>query len=88
MYLRELRGVREAGVAIDDEEYLQGVRAVAAPIFDGRGEVAAAICVVGPSARLPHDVVERLADRTRELAGGVSARLGGLPQGEPVGATR
>ncbi len=75
-YERELRRVRQAGVALDDEEYLEGVRAAAAPIFDARGRVAAGLLVVGPSARLPHRRLRRLAARARDLATEVSARLG------------
>jgi len=82
-YFRELGLVRELGVAFDDEEYLQGVRAVAAPIFGARHEVAAALCVVGPSARLGREEMGRVADQMRGLANTVSARLGGEGPREP-----
>ncbi len=83
-YEAELRRVRQAGVAVDDEEYLEGVRAVAAPILDGRGRVAAGLLVVGPRSRLPRGRLRRLAVRTRELAAQVSARLGGGAAEEAV----
>ena len=82
-YLRELGRVRGEGVAFDDEEYLQGVRAVAAPIFGARYEVAAALCVVGPSARLAAEEMGHVADQMRDLAHAVSARLGGIQPREP-----
>lgn len=76
-YVRELRRVRETRVSFDGEEYLEGVRGVAAPIFDERGNVAAAVCVVGPSARLsPQDLI-RIGERAREVVRASSTRLGG-----------
>ena len=36
-YLEELRKVRKHGYAVDDEEYLPGVRAVAVNVTGGRG---------------------------------------------------
>jgi len=74
-YREELRRVREAECAFDDEEYLQGVRAAAAPVFGGRAEVAAALCVVGPTARLGRREMRRAGDRVRELARATSTRL-------------
>ena len=76
-YVRELRRVRETRISFDDEEYLEGVRGVAAPIFDARGDVAAAVCVVGPSARLNPRDLARIGERTCEVARSASTRLGG-----------
>lgn len=87
-YLRELRRVRQEGVAFDDEEYLQGVRAVAAPIFGPRREIVGALCLVGPSARLGRSEMERIAEQVRELAQAVSADLGAPRPGEPEVAAR
>lgn len=38
-----LKEVRERGFALNDEEFLTGLRAIAAPIFDNRGNVEGAI---------------------------------------------
>jgi DNA-binding IclR family transcriptional regulator len=76
-YEAELARVRRAGVAFDDEEYLEGVRAVAAPIFDPRGRVVGGLLVVGPRQRLPLARLRRLAASVREVAARTSAALGG-----------
>lgn len=47
----ELEEIRERGVAFDEEERIEGIRCVAAPVMVD-GEVLAAISVSGPSARM------------------------------------
>ena len=54
--LKELRVIRGRGYAIDLEEREPGVCCVAAPIFNHRGEVVAAISVAGPRVRLPREL--------------------------------
>jgi DNA-binding IclR family transcriptional regulator len=44
--MNELERIREQGYAIDDEEYYEGVRCVAAPIRAG-GQVVAAVSITG-----------------------------------------
>lgn len=55
----ELERIREEGIAYDDEERLEGLRCVAAPILDENDEPVGAISVSGPIARFS-------ADRFRE----------------------
>ena len=50
-FLREAARVRKYGFAVDDEENSDGVRCLAAPIFDSRGSVVAAL---GTSSILQH----------------------------------
>jgi DNA-binding IclR family transcriptional regulator len=50
--IEHLASVREQGVAFDLEENVEGVICVAAPIFDQRGRVVAAVSVSGPSIRM------------------------------------
>lgn len=45
--IAELQSVREQGYATSDGELFLGIRAVAAPIFDESGEVAAAVSITG-----------------------------------------
>ncbi len=59
-----LAEVRPCGYFVNDEEYFQGVRAVAAPVFDPLGVVVAAISVRGTSRQIPSS---RLADLGREM---------------------
>ena len=46
LLLEELKRVRDQGYAVDDEEYYEGVRCVAAPVRAG-GEIVAALSVTG-----------------------------------------
>jgi DNA-binding IclR family transcriptional regulator len=48
----ELDEIDSRGVAFDDEERLDGLRSVAAPIRDSDGTVLGAISIAGPSSRV------------------------------------
>lgn len=56
--LKELDQIRERGYAIDDEERVQGMRCVAAPITTSEGKAVAAISVSGPKSRLQGEYLE------------------------------
>ena len=65
----ELGRVREDGVAYDDEEILQGLRCVAAPIVDHRGVLHGSISVSGPVSRMKGSRFrEELSDLVRGAA--------------------
>jgi DNA-binding IclR family transcriptional regulator len=49
---RELTGIREAGIAYNDEESVEGLRAVGVPITRPDGAVLGAFSLSGPSRRL------------------------------------
>jgi DNA-binding IclR family transcriptional regulator len=78
-YCAELENVRRQGYATDDEEYLTGVRATSAPIFDARGRVAAAVLVLGLTGSLPLEDLPRTGEATAATARAISAALGGAP---------
>lgn len=59
--IEELAAIARRGYAIDDAEREIGVRCVAAPIYNERQQVAAAISVTGPSVRLTSDRLHELA---------------------------
>jgi DNA-binding IclR family transcriptional regulator len=48
----ELEAVRERGHALDDEERLEGLRCVAAPVLSTDDRVLGAVSVSGPSSRI------------------------------------
>ncbi|RJT01456.1 IclR family transcriptional regulator [Halococcus sp. IIIV-5B] len=52
---RELAGIRERGVAFDDETERAGLRCVAAPILDEDDQVLGAVGVSGPSYRIQNE---------------------------------
>ncbi len=75
--MRELERVREKGYAVDDEENSLGVRCVAAPVFDRRGKVIAAVGVSGTVSQIERASLPRIADLVKEAARKISQRLGG-----------
>ena len=70
-YLKELRKVREEGVAIDDEEYLEGVRAVAA-FVDTPVPPPAAIWIVGFSSTFTYQKISHTIPELKEAVRAVS----------------
>lgn len=74
LYYQELRRVRKMGYAIDDEEYILGVRAVASPIV-GLGQLMSAIWVVGFKASLDEKKMKALITLTKKAAEDISCRI-------------
>ncbi|WP_424004377.1 IclR family transcriptional regulator [Haloarcula salina] len=62
--LDELETIRERGYALDDEERVQGMRCVAAPILSDDQEAIAAVSVSGPRSRMAG---ERYTEEIPEL---------------------
>ncbi len=74
----ELDQVRSAGVAYDNEEFLQGVRCVAAPILNGGGEVVAALGITGPRQRLQQRKMREFAPLVQGYAKTLSERISNI----------
>ncbi len=72
----ELRRIRAAGYAIDDEEHLEGIRCIATPVFGHAGQVVASMCAVGPKNRMTHQKLRELRAPLAELARELSESLG------------
>jgi len=72
----ELKRTRSRGYAIDDQEFLEGVRGVAAPILGPAERLAALILVSGLAASLTLDRLEAVGARTRAAADAISRLLG------------
>lgn len=64
-------------VGLDDEEYLEGVRAAAAPVVDAQGRKVAVLLVVGFKSRISLARLRRLGKLVAHEAAAVSAQLGG-----------
>ena len=79
LYYQELRSVRKKGYAVDDEEYIPGVRAVASPIV-GLGQLMSAIWVVGFKASLDEKKMKALINETKKAAEAIRRRI----QEQPV----
>lgn len=67
-YLQQLEEIREKGYATSSEEREPGAAAVASPIIDRSGELAAALSVSGPSNRLTLELMREIAPQVMEAA--------------------
>lgn len=68
--------VREIGYAIDDGDFVEGVRAVSAPIKAHTGKVIAALTAAGSSVRMTDDRMPEIIRQVVEAAERVSFELG------------
>ena len=74
---RELEKIRSQGYATGLEELEIGLDAVAAPVWDHYGEIAAALSVTGPSPRLTaRRIREQIAAQVIEIARKISRAAG------------
>ena len=73
---RELRRVRIIGHAIDDEEFIPGVRCIAAPVFSYTEEVVAALGAIGPRQHMTQQKMRECGALLQRCARELSRRLG------------
>ncbi len=73
---KHLRQVRMQGWAMDNCEYADDRRCVAAPIYDYRGDAIAAISASGSLLRMPDDMVPKVIITVKQAAAAISTRLG------------
>ena len=78
---KQLKQVRREGVAYDFEENEEAAHCVAAPIFDGLGEIAGAISISGPMNRLTTETVMRLGAVIAVETEAITAELSGTSAG-------
>ena len=72
----ELALIREQGWAIDNVENEEGIRCVAAPVFDASGACTHAVSVSGPISRVPMSRVPELSALVTKTARDISRRMG------------
>ncbi len=76
---RELALTKERGWALDNEEFLLGVRCLAAAVVDRAGRPVGALGISGPATRLSGERCEELGPYVRGLAERASVALGRMP---------
>lgn len=76
-YKRQIALAREVGYALDEEEYIEGTRAVSAPIFGPGRTVVAAVTVVGFASQMPRERMPFFVEETLRAASEISHQLGG-----------
>lgn len=75
--IEDLRISRARGYAIDDEEKNEGMRCIAAPVFDMNDEAVAGISVSGPTSRVSHSEIEAFSRPVMEAAEALTHAIGG-----------
>lgn len=73
---RHLEEIRKKGYAMDEIEHEDGVRCVAAPIFDMHRNVIAAISISGPIFKVTENRVPELVSDILSIAGQISYHMG------------
>jgi IclR family transcriptional regulator, KDG regulon repressor len=71
----QLEIIRGKGYAVDDEEYNEGVRCIAVPVYDFRGKCVAAIGISGPTSRLTLELLHSYAQSVVEIGKMLSSKL-------------
>lgn len=64
----ELEKIKQNGYAFDDEEKNDGMRCVAAPVFNFHGEAVAGISISGPSTRLALERIKSIGETVMKKA--------------------
>jgi IclR family acetate operon transcriptional repressor len=77
----DLETIRENGYAIDDEEFVTGLRCVAAAVYNYQGESVCAISVSGLPLRIPMERIPVLGRLVAETARELTIALGGAMPG-------
>jgi IclR family transcriptional regulator, KDG regulon repressor len=72
----ELARVRRLGFSLNDEEVEEGVRCIAAPIFDHKGRAIATLSVAGPVFRMTRRRMPKLVRIVKGVAEALSTELG------------
>jgi IclR family transcriptional regulator, KDG regulon repressor len=75
-FLREAERVRKYGFAVDDEENAQGVRCIAAPIFDAKGKVIAALGTSSIILHIDEAHLPKIVEIVKKSAAQVSRQMG------------
>ncbi len=73
----QLQTARINGYTLDDEEYLPGLRCLAAPVYDHQDEIVCAISVSGQNNRISDDRLPLLGRLVAYTAGELTRALGG-----------
>lgn len=75
-FLQEMKSVQKFGFAIDNEENADGVRCIAAPIFEANGKVCAALGTSSTILHIDENHLPKIVELVRKSANQVSRQLG------------
>ena len=75
-FIKRLFEVKNKGYTIDNEEYVEGLKCVAAPIFDHEGKVRFSLSTTGPAFRMNDERIKEIVIIIKEAANEISSRIG------------
>ena len=75
---RDIEAIKKREVAFDDEEHSDGLRCVAAPIFEVSGQVMGALSISGPSVRVTEAQMVNNGRAVHRVAKDMTRALGGV----------
>ena len=75
--MRNLEIIRKQGYSLDDQEYHMDIRCLAAPVFDSRSQVIAAIGITAPQRQFPKSLIASIARLVCDSAKQMTNLLGG-----------
>lgn len=76
MLQEHLKKVRESGIAMDMEEFEIGIRCIAAPVRNHKGDSVAAVSVTGPKEHLAEKRIKDVSMEVVAAADNISSKLG------------
>jgi IclR family acetate operon transcriptional repressor len=74
--LAGIEQTRKQGYAIDEEEYVPGVRCVAAPVQNAFGKTIAAIGITGSTSTFTKAKIRTMSDKVKRAASDISESMG------------
>ena len=75
-FFRNMRETRERGFAISEQEFEEGINAIAAPILSSAGVPVASISIAGPAYRLTRDRMDRIGSDLMAAAKKIAREVG------------
>ncbi len=87
VFKAELMAIRTRGYSMDLEEYHEGIRCIASPVFDNSGNAVAAVALPAPTSRMSEARQKELAEMVVAVARHISEGLGFTAETEASGAS-
>lgn len=73
---KELEKIRRLGYAVDEQEFVEGLRCVAVPIYNHSGEIISALSISGPVSRMRAEKFSLCRDSLLAAAVDISRQMG------------
>jgi DNA-binding IclR family transcriptional regulator len=74
--IENLKDIQKKGYAFDNEEVVEGLTCVAAPIFNHNGKAIYSMSISGPTIRMTEEKINKSIELIKEAAEMISAKIG------------